>query len=140
MEITTKEALAQLKQELINEMFGGGDCSPDLDKSVTKQGTYQQSSGTFEYTVEEDGWLTNISSFPSENTSSIWEVDGYNVIKVQVISVQTSSSGGAYTTFRIVTSLPFPLKKGSVVRCFVASQKEMKFRFAPCRGNVNKTN
>lgn len=135
MEITTKEALAQLKQELINEMFGGGDCSPDLTKLVSVEFFtytiygYQSKS----YTVPEDGWF--FANDPDTEQTIYYYLDGIFIPCVEAKAFNTSTS----TTVQLYYGA-IAVKKGQVISVTSKTGYPATGQFAPCKGNVNKTN
>ena len=136
MEITTKEALAQLKQELINEMFGGGDCSPDLTKLVSigfytfisTSGYHNQS-----YTVPEDGWF--FAEQPEGTITTTYYLDGIIIpcVKEHAFSLSTGEPVQLYYG-------AIAVRKGQVISVNGTTGFPANGQFAPCRGNANKTN
>lgn len=136
MEITTKEALAQLKQELINEMFGGGDCSPDLTKLVSVAFyTFISSSGyrNQSYTVPEDGWF--FAETPESTLTAKYYLDGIIIPCVEEHAFSLSTGQPVQLRYGAIA-----VRKGQVISVAGTTGYPAKGQFAPCRGNVNKTN
>jgi hypothetical protein len=136
MEITTKEALAQLKQELINEMFGGGDCSPDLTKlQDISFYTFDSTTGYHNksYTVPEDGWF--FAAEPDATGGINYYLDDIAIpcVEEHVIALSTGQPKQLYYG-------AIAVRKGQVISVSSAAGYPANGQFAPCRGNVNKTN
>lgn len=151
MEIATKEALAELKQELINAMWGGLDPTPDVSRKSKGIPLFEYvgSSVRFKsYTANEDGYflLTDTvtgSMFSLNNTPWNININGVRIgTTLTAINVIFDTTNVRYTNFYSESLIP--LKKGDVLSISSSGTPQEWWCpggfFFPCRGNSAKTN
>ena len=149
MEISTKEALAELKQELINEMWGGVDPTPDWNNMSihnlwTGSGPYTGAP----WTVTEDGWIRAAAASTTSCDLYVWSDDGEtspsSIQEAVQLGLSVVRNAGDTGPASVESSSGWaPVKKGDVISTSYTSKTgsyPYQVLFAPCKGNSAKTN